>query len=340
MKDKKITLDFEGGTQKASQLISEMFLGAYGNTVLNRLEDSAELIVPEKKIAFTTDSYTVKPLFFPGGDIGKLSVCGTINDLCVKGARPQALSVSFIIEEGFLWDDLARIVSSIAVTSNEAQVPIVTGDTKIVNKGEVDGIFINTSGIGCIEKGFNISSARAKPGDDIIITGSIAEHGMCIFNERQKLGFKPDIVSDVMLLLPLLDKILEFAEYIHAMRDPTRGGVAASLNEIALASRVTISIFEEKIPILEPVAACCNLLGIDPLYVANEGKMLIFVDSHKSQDVLKKIQTSPFGQKAAIIGKVNKVPFSELSPLVDVVTAIGTKRFLPLADNILLPRIC
>ncbi|MDD5617907.1 MAG: hydrogenase expression/formation protein HypE, partial [Candidatus Omnitrophica bacterium] len=263
MKRDRITLSHGSGGSLMADLINEIFVGNFGNKTLNQLDDAAKLDIPGNKIAFTTDSYVVKPLFFPGGDIGKLAICGTLNDLSVMGAKPLALSVSFIIEEGFLIEDLRKIVISMAKTAKDCGVFIVTGDTKVVGKGEVDGLFINTSGVGIIHNAMNVSSRNARIGDVIIVSGEIAEHGVAILNAREKLGLEPEIKSDVASVYPLVKSCLSLSKYIHTMRDPTRGGLVSVLNEIAKASSVGIKIYEKEIPVKKEVASSCELLGLD-----------------------------------------------------------------------------
>ncbi len=336
----RITLSMGAGGRHSSQLIEEVFLPIYGNEILNSLDDSAEIDIGKARIAFTTDSYTVKPIFFPGGDIGKLSICGTINDLSVKGARPVAISAGFIIEEGFLIEDLKRIVLSMHKVAAELGINVVTGDTKVVGRGEVDGIFINTSGIGAILDGMNISSAKAQRDDDIIVSGTIADHGISILNAREGLGFSPEIQSDVAPVFSIVKGITELGRYIHLMRDPTRGGIASVLNEVARASRVNIKISEDNIPIRQEVGTCCELLGMDPLYIANEGKLVIFVDSQATGDILKRIKKTALGRKAAVIGKVDETPYSDDILPVCIETSIGAKRFVPPIEGEPLPRIC
>jgi hydrogenase expression/formation protein HypE len=330
----RITLSHGSGGRLMADLISEIFVENFGNKVLDSLDDAAKINLPKNKIAFTTDAYTVKPLFFPGGDIGKLSVCGTLNDLSVMGARPLALSVSFIVEEGFLISDLKRIVLSMAKAAKESRVGIVTGDTKVVGKGEADGLFINTSGIGLIHEGMDVSSGNAQAGDIVIISGEVAEHGMAILNARQKLGLESNIKSDVACVYPLIKSCLGLSRYIHTMRDPTRGGLVSVLNEIAKASSVGIKICEKDIPVKKEVALACELLGLDYLNIANEGKVVFFVDKVKAKDILSKLQKNNLGKKAKIIGEVVK------GSQVYLETKLGTKRLLPLLEGEALPRIC
>ena len=334
MKHDRITLSHGSGGKTMANLISELFLNGFSNKILNSLNDSAVLNISDNKIAFTTDSYTVKPLFFPGGDIGKLAVCGTVNDLAVMGAKPVALSASFIIEDGFLISDLKKITSSMANTAKECNVSIVTGDTKVVGKGEADEVFINTSGVGIVGKNMNITSSGARVGDKIIISGTIAEHGVSILNVRENLGLRPEIESDVNSIYPLVESCLSAWKYIHVMRDPTRGGLVSVLNEIARASNLGVKIFEKDIPVEKNVSTACEILGLDPLNMANEGKLVMFVDPKKAKDILSKIKRKPFGKKARIIGEAIK------GQDVFLETRLGIKRLLPLLEGEALPRIC
>ena len=285
MTNDRIALSHGSGGRLMTELISDVFLKSFKNKVLNQLDDSAEIEINCKRIAFTTDTYTIKPVFFPGGDIGKLAVCGTINDLACKGARAIALSVGIIVEDGFLISDLKKIVNSMANTAKNNGVGVVTGDTKVVNKGDVDGIFINTSGVGTIQKNMHISSVNARVGDLIIISGTIADHGVSILNVRENLGLRPAIKSDVNSISPLVEDCVSLGQYIHVMRDPTRGGLASVLNEISSQSKVGIKIYEKDIPIKKHVWNACGILGLDPLYIANEGKLVLFVDKNKANNI-------------------------------------------------------
>lgn len=336
----RISLSMGAGGKLTSELIADVFLGSYGNDILNALDDSAEFCINGARIAFTTDSYTVKPIFFPGGDIGKLCVCGTVNDLCVKGAKPLAISAGFIIEEGFSYDLIKKITVSMHEAAEESGVKIVTGDTKVVGKGEADGIFINTAGIGIIMVGMDISCSNAMPGDDIIITGTIADHGISILNSRLNLDVNPSIESDVASLLPIIKSIYDLGHKIHVMRDPTRGGIATVFNEIAIASKVNIRIFEKELPIRNDVRSSCDMLGLDPLYMANEGKAVIVVSPDASEEILMRIKKLPIGQNAKVIGKVENAVYSEKMPPVSLETEINTTRFIPLIDGESVPRIC
>jgi len=336
MKEKKILLDHGSGGKLSYQLIRDLFLSNFESDHLKRLDDGAILDIKGLKLAYSTDSYTVDPLFFQGGNIGELAVHGTVNDLAMCGAKPLYLSCSFIIEEGFSIDVLEKIVLSMKKASANAQVEIVTGDTKVVNKGAVDKIFINTSGIGIIEKGINISGRNARIGDIIITNGTIGDHGITVLSEREGLKFKTTIKSDTAPLSSLVEDMLEVSNNVHVLRDPTRGGLSTTLNEIALSSEVEIEINEEKIPILEGVRAACEILGYDPLYLANEGKLIAFVSPEDSVKVLKKMKKNKYGKESKIIGKVTK----KSSGRVYLKTKIGGKRIIDMLTGEQLPRIC
>ncbi|MFC1645857.1 hydrogenase expression/formation protein HypE [Candidatus Omnitrophota bacterium] len=333
-KNNRITLAHGGGGKLMADLIGDVFLSNFSNKILNKLEDAAKINIASNNIAFTTDSYTVKPLFFPGGDIGKLAVCGTANDLAVMGAKPIAISASFIIEDGFLIETLKKIVTSMAKTAKGNNIDIVTGDIKVVGKGEIDKVFINTSGIGIIHEKMKVSCKNVKVGDLVIVSGEIAEHGISILNVREKLGLKPDIKSDVTCVFPLVDKCLVLSKHIHAMRDPTRGGMVSVLNEIAKASNVGIKIFEDMVPVKKQVASACEILGMDPLNIANEGKVVLFVSPKGAKNILSRLRKTSLCRKASIIGEVTK------EKNVYLETKLGTKRLLPLLDGEALPRIC
>jgi len=334
MRQDRISLSHGSGGSLMADLIDEVFIGSFGNKILGALDDAARLNLPKNKIAFTTDSYTVKPLFFPGGDIGKLAVCGTLNDLSVMGAKPLAISVSFIIEEGFLISDLRKIVGSMAAAAKECGVWIVTGDTKVVGRKEADGLFINTSGVGTLHDGMSVSCRFVKEGDAVILSGEIAEHGVAILDSREKLGLEPKIKSDVACVYHLIKSCLGFSKYIHAMRDPTRGGLVSVLNEIARASGVGIKICENDIPVKKEVVSACDLLGLDYLSMANEGKVVFFVDSGKAKSILSRLRKNKLAKKARIIGRAVK------GRQVFLETRLGTKRLLPLLEGEALPRIC
>ncbi len=320
-----------------NDLIGKLFLWAYDNDLLNKLDDQAVFDLNGQRLAFSTDSFVVDPIFFPGGDIGELAVNGTINDVCMSGAKPLFLSAGFIIEEGFQLEDLKRIVESMRAAAKQAGVSIVTGDTKVVNKGKGDKVFINSSGIGLIEHKFMISATNLKPGDLLILSGTLADHGMAILSKREGLAFDAPIESDTAALHGLVERILDAGgSAVHAMRDPTRGGLAATLNEFADASNVGIRIQESRIPVKAPVAGACEILGMDPLYVANEGKLVVAVARESAQSVLKAMQAHPLGREADIIGDV----VEDKPGLVSMQTHIGGWRIVDMLVGEQLPRIC
>ncbi|MBU2586038.1 MAG: hydrogenase expression/formation protein HypE, partial [Bacteroidetes bacterium] len=288
------------------------------------------------KFAFTTDSYVVTPIFFPGGNIGELAVNGTVNDLAVCGAKPLFISAGFIIEEGFEIEELWQVVLSMKAAADKAGVKIITGDTKVVDKGKGDKIFINTSGIGVIEKGINIAPNNCKPGDVILLNGRIADHGIAIMSAREGLEFETEVVSDSAPLNGLVESILSLTKNVHVMRDPTRGGIASALNEIAASANVGIEIYEDKISISEEVKGACEILGLDPLYIANEGKILIFVPESESDKILHVMRTHEYGKESQIIGRVT----SENPKIVLMKTLIGSKRVVDMITGEQLPRIC
>jgi hydrogenase expression/formation protein HypE len=330
---KRITLAHGSGGEAYRELVREIFLPAYSNDMLQPLTDSA-ICGAGETIAMTTDSYVIKPLFFPGGDIGRLCVSGTVNDLAVSGARPAYISVGMIIEAGFKIETLVHIVKSIAATAKEAGVTIVTGDTKVVEGGSADGIFINTTGIGLFENGRQPLAQKIEPGDKIIISGFMATHGIAVMAARGNMNFHPPIESDVEPLASLIDKALQGERVINAMRDPTRGGVAATLCEW-VSPDTDIYIFDESLPVRPDVSAACDLLGIDPLYVANEGALLFSVPRCYEKGVVRALRSASLGQNAATIGEVRKGRGN-----VYIVTEYGTCRRIIMPRGELLPRIC
>ncbi len=332
----EIRLAHGGGGRYSHQLIDEVFLPVFKNDYLDSRDDSALIDIPASRIAFTTDSFVVEPLFFPGGDIGRLAVCGTVNDLAMLGAQPAYLSIGFIIEEGFLIDDLKRIVQSVKKAADEAGVLIVTGDTKVVQRGNVDGLFINTSGVGTLRGNVNISGAGAKIGDHVVVSGPLGCHGMAVVSSRQDLGFRTQIQSDVAPLNGLVDAMLGITNCIHVMRDATRGGLATILNEIADQSGVGIEIVEEDIPLTEDVKGACELLGFDPLYVANEGVLVACISSEVVNDVVDAMKQISYGRRSAVIGHVLREPQKR----VFMRTRIGSRRILDMLSGEQLPRIC
>lgn len=324
------------GGRLSADLIRSMFLPAFSNQILDKLDDHALLDVGGVSLAFTTDSFVVKPLFFRGGDIGSLAVHGTVNDLAVGGARPLFLSAAFLIEEGFPLENLQKVVSSMSEAARRAGVRIVTGDTKVVEKGSCDGIFINTSGIGIVETDLRLSSDQARPGDTVLLSGTIGDHGIAILAEREGLSFETEIISDSAPLHSLVADMLVTGATIRCMRDPTRGGVASSCNEIAQASRVGIQIEEEKLPVRPEVGGACELLGLDPLYIANEGKLLAICAPEDAERLLAAMRRHPLGSEASIIGTIT----GEHPGLVTMRTSLGSLRFVDMLANDPLPRIC
>ena len=332
--DDKILLAHGSGGKLSHDLI-ESFLPELSNPLLDKLDDSAVFDL-SGRLAFTTDSYTVNHIFFPGGDIGKLAVCGTVNDLSMSGARPLYLSLSFIIEEGFTLADLKKILVSIKKTAAEAGVKIVTGDTKVVNRGSADRIFINTSGIGVIPEGASISAANARPGDKIIINGNIGDHGIAVLSQREGLEFKLPVPSDCAPLNGLVGEMLAVSKKIRCLRDPTRGGLATTLNDFAGQSNVGIFIEEDRIPVNRAVMAACELLGFDPLYIANEGKLAAVVAAEDAEVILAKIKLNKYGSDTAIIWEV----VAGHPGQVVMKTTLGASRIVDMPVGELLPRIC
>jgi hydrogenase expression/formation protein HypE len=331
---KKILLAHGSGGQLMHDLIRDLILPNFGNPLLNKLTDSAVFNFQDKESAFTTDSFVVHPLFFPGGDIGKLAVSGTINDLVVAGAVPVYLSLALIIEEGFDYSSLEQVINSISSVAQESQVKIITGDIKVVQKGACDKLFINTAGIGRVIRDLNARNIRA--GDKIIVTGRIAEHGLSILSQREGMDFGRSIKSDCVSLDSLLVPLLRRNRAIKFMRDPTRGGLATTLNEIAQATNLGIVIEESKIPIAKHIKVASELLGIDPLYIANEGKAVLVVESHTAEDILKRLNRHKQGGHARIIGRIVTMP----RRMVLLKTALGTERILDMLASEPLPRIC
>jgi len=331
-----VLLAHGGGGKLMQQLIEKMFSYAFGPKPVHGLHDSTVLNLPVSKIAFTTDSFVVKPLFFPGGDIGSLAVNGTVNDLAMSGAKPLYLSLGFIIEEGLSMESLWNIVRSIKNAADEAGVTIVTGDTKVVDRGKGDGIFINTSGIGIIEHSLNIAPGFVKSGDAIIISGDVGRHGIAIMASREGLAFETTIQSDCAALNGLVHLIIKSGADVHCMRDLTRGGLASALNEIAQDSGHPIEIEEAKVPVIEEVASACAMMGFDPLYVANEGRFIVIVPDKQCEKVISILKTHPLGQGACRIGSVSDAG----RPLVSLKSFIGANRILDMISGEQLPRIC
>lgn len=336
MNTEKILLDHGSGGKLSHQLISDLILKYFHNSILAELDDCAVLKIQGNQLAFSTDSYTVDPIFFPGGNIGELAIFGTVNDLAMRGAKPVFLSVGFIIEEGFSFSDLEKILAGMQRAAMEANIEIVTGDTKVVPKGAADKIFINTSGIGIVPEGIKIAGSNARPSDKILINGFIAEHGLAILLGREGLNFTTNIKSDTAPLNHLVSEMLETGDGIHAMRDPTRGGVGTTLNEIAKQAKVGIVIEENMLPLREEVKGACELLGFDPLYLANEGKLLVFVSAPAADRILQTMRKNKYGIDSCIIGEV-----VEQNPgRVTMRTAIGGTRIVEMLTGAQLPRIC
>ena len=333
---KTIVLGHGSGGKLTHQLLQRMILPAFRNPALEAQHDGAILSMSGSRIAFSTDSYVVRPIFFPGGNIGDLAVNGTVNDLAMCGAKPQYLSASFIIEEGLAMDDFWRILCSMKDASERAEVTLVTGDTKVIDRGKGDKIFINTSGIGTVLQGVNIDPAFAKPGDSIIVSGVIASHGMAIMSVREGMEFDTPIESDTAALNGLVEAILAASTRIRVLRDPTRGGVASALNEIAEKSRVGIQLSEPSLPIRDDVQGACEILGLDPLYVANEGKLLVFVPRQDVDAVLQAMRRHPLGTESAVIGEV----VEDHAGVVVMKTQIGGNRVVDMLSGEQLPRIC
>ena len=331
----RILLAHGSGGKLSHELIEKSFLQTLSNPLLAKLNDSAVFDL-SGRLAFTTDSYVVKPIFFPGGDIGKLAVCGTVNDLAMAGAVPLYLSLAFIIEEGLAQADLSRIVSSVQKAASEAGVQVVTGDTKVVNRESADELFVNTAGLGIVPPGVDISGDKAKAGDVVILSGSIGEHGIAVLSRREGLSFSTELESDCAPLNKLVAEMLEVSHQIRSLRDPTRGGLATTLNELAAQSKVGIRIEEDKIPVREEVAAACEMLGLDPLYVANEGKLVAIVAPEAAEAVLNRMRQNIYGQEAAIIGEVRE----EHPGRVVMKTRLGASRIVDMLVGDLLPRIC
>jgi hydrogenase expression/formation protein HypE len=340
LRDDRITLSHGSGGKATHNLIEGVFAPAFSNPLLDRMDDAATFSIGDEnspRMAFTTDTYVVSPLFFPGGDIGKLAVHGTVNDIAMSGAQPLYLSAGFILEEGFPMDDLRRIVQSMADAAREAGVNIVTGDTKVVPRGKADGVFINTAGVGVLKAGWPMGQAYAQPGDKVLLSGPVGDHGIAIMMARESLEIETDIESDTAPLHGLVAEILKVAgEGVHCLKDPTRGGVATSLNEIAMASEVSIALDEQAIPVRAGVRGACEILGLDPLTIANEGKLLAIITADKADAALQAMREHPLGRESSIIGEVRSEPVA----MVFLRTDIGGTRVLDMLVGDPLPRIC
>jgi len=334
--DEQIVMGHGAGGRMSQRLIRQAFVSAFSNPALNAGDDAA-LVAPESgKLSISVDSHVVFPLFFPGGDIGKLAVCGTVNDVAMLGAKPLYLTAGFILEEGLPMETLKRVVESMRAAAEEAGVQIVAGDTKVVQRGKADGLYITTSGVGLVREGVHIGGANAKPGDAVILSGSIGDHGIAVLGARGELGFESSIQSDVAPLNRLIEAMLEASHNIRVLRDPTRGGLATTLNEIAAQSKVGIVLDERAIPVHPEVAAACEMLGFDPLYVANEGKLVAIVPQEDAEKVVAAMKRTRYGEDAAIIGRVAEEPKGRAL----LKTVLGSTRVVDMLAGEMLPRIC
>lgn len=340
MEDKVLLGHGSGGTMM-KRIIDEVFFEAYAGEELRRGDDAAVLpaLEPGERLAFSTDSFVVSPHFFPGGDIGRLAVCGTVNDIATSGARPLYLSCGFILEEGYPIDDLRRICASMAEAASEAGVRLVTGDTKVVNRGHGDGVFINTSGVGAVPAGIDLSGAHCQPGDAVLVTGTLGDHGITIMSCRESLSFTADVKSDAAPLNHLIADVLAAAPDARCFRDPTRGGLASTLNELSEQSQVDFEIDEDAVPVRDAVRGACDMLGYDPLQVANEGKMVCVVPAEQADAALAAMHASPYGTDAARIGQALPAR-ADQGPKVYIRNAFGGRRILDMLVGEQLPRIC
>ena len=336
MKNDKITCDLGGGGRYSYDFVKDILLPIFDNPYLSRLDDGAVFDINGIRLAFSTDTFVADPIFFPGGSIGDLAINGTVNDISMCGAQPMYISTGLIIEEGFSMDALKIILKDMRRSADNSNITIVTGDTKVVPKGAVDKIFINTSGVGVVYEDIIVSCSNAKPGDKIILSGTIGDHGIAMLTGRKEIEFETKIKSDTASLCNMVKNILPFGQYIHVLRDPTRGGAGTVLNEIALKSEVGILFDEEKIPIKKEVAGICEILGLDPLYIANEGKVILVVESDAASEILASVKKDPFGADAAIIGEI----VSDVPGQVIMKTRIGGKRIVDMLSGEQLPRIC
>lgn len=338
----KIVMGHGSGGKMSQDLISRIFIPAFDNPVLAAGNDAGVFLPASgQRLALCTDSHVVMPLFFPGGDIGKLAICGTVNDLAMMGASPTWLTAGFILEEGLEISLLERVIQSMRSAAKEAGIQIAAGDTKVVQKGRADSLYINTSGVGIVPVGLSIGGEQAKPGDLVLVSGDIGDHGIAVLSARGDLGFQANVESDIAPLNHLVSEMLsagtdESGTHVHVLRDPTRGGLATTLNEIALQSGVAILIHENQIPVKPEVLAACEMLGFDPLYIANEGKLIAIVDRNSAESVLQVMKRNKYGENAAIIGEVQQAPQGR----VLMRTAIGSTRIVDVLAGEMLPRIC
>ncbi len=334
--EKRITMAHGSGGRATERLIEEIFAPRFQNAVLARMNDAALVKVAGGRLAMATDGHVVSPLFFPGGDIGRIAICGTVNDLAMMGARPRWLTLSFILEEGLSLDDLARVADSMATAAEEAGVLIVAGDTKVVERGHGDGLFISAAGVGVVPPGVAIDAASARPGDVVLINGPVGNHGITLMLQREGLQFVAPVRSDAAPLNHIVAALLEAAPSTHTLRDATRGGLATALNEIARTAGVGVIVDEEAVPVDEAVRGACGLLGLDPLYVANEGVFVAFVPREEAEAALAAMRAHPLGRRAQRIGRV----VAEHPGQVVLATPLGAQRLLPSLSGNLLPRIC
>ncbi len=336
LRDGVVDMTHGSGGRAMAQLIEELFVKYFDNDMLRQANDQAAFQVPASRMVISTDGHVISPLFFPGGDIGSLAVHGTVNDVAMSGAKPLYLSAGFILEEGFPLADLERIVASMGKAASEAGVPVVTGDTKVVERGKGDGVFITTTGVGVVPEGINISGDLAQPGDAILVNGTMGDHGVAIMSSRENLEFETSIESDSAALHTLIADMVDAVPNIHCLRDPTRGGLATTLNELAHQSGVGMHLQEAAIPIQPAVKAACELLGLDPLYVANEGKLICICPQEDAERLLDVMQQHPLGKESAIIGKVVEDQHS----FVQMETSFGGSRMVDWLVGEQLPRIC
>jgi hydrogenase expression/formation protein HypE len=336
MRSDRVLLAHGSGGTMMRELIEDVFLARFGDPALGRMDDAASLEVPPGRIAMSTDTYVVTPRFFPGGDIGRLAVAGTVNDVATSGATPLFLSVGFVLEEGLPIEELRRILDSMAACADEAGVRIVTGDTKVVEKGHGDGVYINTAGVGVLPEGVDLSGSHCKPGDRVLLSGTLGDHGVAVMSTREGLSFGTDIVTDAAPLNHLVAAVLAAAPDVRCFRDPTRGGLASCMNELADASGVSITITEDDVPVREQVRGACEMLGYDVFQVANEGKMTAVVPADQADAALAAMRGAPYGEDAAIIGEVTDGP----SGRVYVATSFGARRIMDMLVGEQLPRIC
>ncbi|MBE0476225.1 MAG: hydrogenase expression/formation protein HypE [Coriobacteriia bacterium] len=336
MRADSILLAHGSGGTMMRELIEEVFLVGLADDELARLDDAAVLELPGGALAFSTDTYVVDPLFFPGGDIGRLAVCGTVNDVCTSGATPLYLSVGFVLEEGFAIPDLKRVVVSMRDAAIEAGVRIVTGDTKVVERGHGDGLYVNTAGVGVLPEGVRLSGSLCRPGDEVLLSGTLGDHGIAVISTREGLSFSTDVRSDAAPLNGLVAAVRAAAPGVRCFRDPTRGGLASTLNELASASGVSITVRDEDVPVREQVLGACEMLGYDVYQVANEGKMVAVVPADQAAGALAAMRSAPYGEDAAVIGEVGESPAGK----VYVQTGFGAKRIMDMLVGEQLPRIC